>query len=96
MCSSPLAGVVAPGDRIPAHRVGPLAEARGIEDVQRAERSGGVDDQTVLGRCGHQQAEVRPAVSSIRRTRRTLSSISWTCGVKYLPDFHTHGLSAKL
>jgi len=31
----------------------------------------------------------RPAVSSIRRTRRTSSSISWTCGVKYLPDFHT-------
>lgn len=28
-------------------------------------------------------------MSSIRRTRRTPSSISWTCGVKYLPDFYT-------
>lgn len=28
-------------------------------------------------------------MSSIRRTRRTPSSISWTCGVKYLPDLHT-------
>ena len=27
-------------------------------------------------------------MSSIRRTRRTPSSISWTCGVKYLPDLH--------
>jgi hypothetical protein len=27
-------------------------------------------------------------VSSIRRTRRTPSSISWTRGVKYLPDFY--------
>ena len=27
-------------------------------------------------------------MSSIRRTRRTPSSISWTCGVKYLPDFY--------
>ena len=28
-------------------------------------------------------------MSSIRRTRRTPSSISWTRGVKYLPDFYT-------
>jgi hypothetical protein len=31
----------------------------------------------------------RPAVSSIRRTRRRPSSISWTRGVKYLPDLYT-------
>jgi len=31
----------------------------------------------------------RPAVSSIRRTRRTSSGISWTCGVNYALDLHT-------
>src|ERR1019366_5173843 len=91
-------GILAPGDRIPAAGVGPLAEARGIEDVHRAlraERAGGMDDQIVLGRCGHQRTGGRPAVSSIRRTRRTSSSNSWTCGVKYLPDFYRRSHTGK-
>ena len=36
------------------------------------------------------------AVSSIGRTRRTPSSISWTCSVKYLPDFHSGRARQKL
>jgi hypothetical protein len=34
-------------------------------------------------------------VSSIRRTRRTPSSISWTCGVKYLPYFYRRSHTDK-